>query len=62
MSFTRYLDSCYTFFKESETFLDVPEYLRRTEDKPTLVFNIPSYLEVYKDVFSKESFEQLPMY
>ena len=49
-------------FKEIEAYPDVPEYLKRTDDDLTLVFTIPSYLEEYKDVFSKESFEQLPQY
>ena len=59
MSFTRCLDSCSMSFKEIEAYSDVLEYLRRTNDDPTLVFTIPSYFEEYKDVFSKESFEQL---
>ena len=46
-------------FKEIETYSDVLEYLRRTNNDSTLVFTIPSYFEEYKDVFSKESFEQL---
>ena len=46
-------------FKEIEAYLNVPEYLRRTNNDSTPVFTIPSYLEEYKDVFSKESFEQL---
>ena len=49
-------------FEEIEAYSDVSEYLRRTDDDPTLVFTIPSYLEEYKDVFSKESFEQLLQY
>ena len=44
-------------FEEIETYSDVLEYLRRTNNNPTLVFTIPSYFEEYKDVFSKESFE-----
>ena len=59
VSFTRCLDSCFMSFEEIETYLDVSEYLRRTNNDPTLVFTIPSYLEEYKDVFSEESFEQL---
>ncbi|EJC98537.1 uncharacterized protein FOMMEDRAFT_95756 [Fomitiporia mediterranea MF3/22] len=59
VSFTRCPDSCSMSLNEAETYPDVPEYLRRTDDDPTLVFTIPYYLEVYKDVFSKESFEQL---
>ena len=57
VSFTRCSDSCSMSFEEIETYSDVSEYLRRTDDDPTLVFTIPSYLEEYKDVFSKESFE-----
>ena len=49
-------------FEEIEAYSDVPEYLRRTDNDTTLVFTIPSYLEEYKDVFSKESFEQLSQY
>ena len=49
-------------FEEIEAYSDVSEYLRRTNDDPTLVFTIPSYLEEYKDVFSEESFEQLLQY
>ena len=57
VSFTRCLDSCSISFKEIETYLDVLEYLKRTNNDSTPVFTIPSYLEEYKDVFSKESFE-----
>ena len=49
-------------FKEIKTYLNVLEYLRRTNNDSTLVFTIPSYLEEYKDVFSEESFEQLLQY
>ena len=49
-------------FEEIEAYPDVPEYLRRTDDDPTLVFTIPSYLEEYKNVFREESFEQLLQY
>ena len=49
-------------FEEVEAYSDVSEYLRRTNNDSTLVFTIPSYLEEYKDVFSKESFEQLLQY
>ena len=49
-------------FEEIEAYPNVPEYLKRTDDDPTLVFTIPSYFEEYKDVFSKESFEQLLQY
>ena len=59
MSFTKCLDSCSMSFEEIEAYSDVPEYLRRTDDDPTPVFTIPSYLEEYKNVFSEESFEQL---
>ena len=44
-------------FEEIEAYSDVLEYLRRTDNDPTLVFTIPSYFEEYKDVFSEESFE-----
>ena len=47
------------FFKKVEAYSDVSEYLKRTNNDSTLVFTIPSYLKEYKDVFSKESFEQL---
>ena len=46
-------------FKKIETYSDVLEYLKRTNNDSTPVFTIPSYFEDYKDVFSKESFEQL---
>ena len=49
-------------FEEIEAYSDVLEYLRRTNDDPTSVFTIPSYFKEYKDVFSKESFEQLLQY
>ena len=49
-------------FKKIKAYLNVLEYLRRTNNDFTLVFTIPSYLEEYKDVFSKESFEQLLQY
>ena len=62
VSFTRCPDSCSMSFEEIEAYPDVPEYLRRTDDDPTPVFTIPSYLEEYKDVFSEESFEQLLQY
>ena len=62
VSFTKCSDSCSMSFEEIEAYPDVPEYLRRTNNNPTLVFTIPSYLEKYKDVFSKESFEQLLQY
>ena len=62
MSFTRCLDSCSMSFEEIEAYPDVLEYLRRTNNDPTLVFMIPSYFEEYKDVFSEESFEQLLQY
>ena len=62
VSFTKCLDSCFMSFEEIETYPDVSEYLRRTDNDSTLVFTIPSYLEEYKDVFSKESFEQLLQY
>ena len=57
VSFTKYSDSCFMSFKEIETYSDVSEYLKRTDNNLTLVFTILSYLEEYKDVFSKESFE-----
>ena len=57
VSFTKCLDSCSMSFEKIETYSDVLEYLRRTDDDLTLVFTIPSYFEEYKDVFSKESFE-----
>ena len=62
VSFTKCSDSCFMSFKEIEAYPDVSEYLRRTDNDPTLVFTIPSYLEEYKDVFSEESFEQLLQY
>ena len=62
MSFTKYSNSCSMSFKEIETYSDVLEYLKRTNNDLTLVFTIPSYFEEYKDVFSKESFEQLLQY
>ena len=62
VSFTRCLNSCSMSFEEIEAYPDVPEYLRRTDNDSTLVFTIPSYLEEYKDVFSEESFEQLPQH
>ena len=62
MSFTKCLDSCFMSFEEIEAYSDVSEYLKRTNNDSTLVFTIPSYLEEYKDVFSKESFEQLLQY
>ena len=62
MSFTKYSDSCSMSFKEIEAYSNVLEYLRRTNNDSTLVFTIPSYFEEYKDVFSKESFEQLLQY
>ena len=49
-------------FEKVKAYPDVLEYLRRTDNDSTLVFTIPSYLEEYKDVFSKESFEQLLQY
>ena len=49
-------------FEEIEAYLNVLEYLKRTNNDLTLVFTIPSYLEEYKDVFSKESFKQLLQY
>ena len=49
-------------FKKIEAYSDVSEYLRRTNNDSTSVFTILSYLEKYKDVFSKESFEQLLQY
>ena len=62
VSFTKYLNSCSISFEEIEAYLDVSEYLKRTDNDLTLVFTIPSYFEEYKDVFSKESFEQLLQY
>ena len=59
VSFTKCSNSCSMSFEKIETYSDVLEYLRRTKDDSTPVFTIPSYLEEYKDVFSKESFEQL---
>ena len=49
-------------FKEIETYPNVLEYLKRTNNNPTPVFTIPSYFKEYKDVLSKESFEQLLQY
>ena len=49
-------------FKETETYSNVLEYLKRTNNNLTLVFTIPSYFEEYKDIFSKESFKQLLQY
>ena len=49
-------------FKEIKAYPNVSEYLKRTDNDSTLVFTIPSYLEEYKNVFSKESFEQLLQY
>ena len=49
-------------FKKIEAYSDVLEYLRRTNNDSTLVFTILSYFEEYKNVFSKESFEQLLQY
>ena len=49
-------------FEEIETYSDVSEYLKRTNNDSTLVFTISSYFEKYKNVFSKESFEQLLQY
>ena len=49
-------------FKKIKAYSDVLEYLRRTNNDSTPVFTIPSYFEEYKNVFSKESFEQLPQY
>ena len=46
-------------FEEIKTYSDVLEYLKRTNNDSTPVFTILTYLEEYKDVFSKESFEQL---
>ena len=57
VSFTKYSDSCSMSFKKVEAYSYVSEYLRRTDNDSTPVFTIPSYLEEYKDVFSKESFE-----
>lgn len=62
MSFTRCSDSCSMSLEELETYPDILEYLRRADNNPPLVFTILSYLKVYKDVFSKESFEQLLEY
>ena len=59
VSFTKYLNSCFMSFKKIETYSNVLEYLRRTNNNLTLVFTIPSYFKEYKDVFSKESFKQL---
>ena len=55
--FTKYSDSCSMSFKEIKAYLDVSEYLRRTNNNLTLVFTILSYFEEYKNVFSEESFE-----
>ena len=49
-------------FKEIKAYLNVSEYLKKTNNNSTLVFTIPSYFEEYKDVFSEESFEQLLQY
>ena len=57
MFFTKYSDSCFMSFKKIKAYLNVLKYLRKTNNDSTLVFTIPSYLEEYKDVFSKESFE-----
>ena len=57
VSFTKCSDSCFMSFKEIKTYLNVLEYLKRTDNDSTPVFTIPSYFEEYKNVFSKESFE-----
>ena len=49
-------------FEKIKTYLNVLKYLKRTNNDSTLVFTIPSYFEEYKDVFSEESFEQLPQH
>ena len=49
-------------FEEIETYPNVLEYLRRANNDSTPVFTISSYFKEYKNVFSKESFEQLLQY
>ena len=49
-------------FKKIKAYLNVLEYLRRTNNDSTLVFTISSYFEEYKNVFSEESFKQLLQY